>query len=256
MSLLVSFMRQKIVVGNWKMNASKIQSHSLSSELVLELNKITSNKIIIICPPTPYLAQVESLVAGSIINLGVQNINPNDLGAHTGEVSVSMALDFGVKYVIVGHSERREMYGDSNEVIIAKIQKTIAAGITPIFCIGETLEQRESKQMQRIIAAQLNAIIDTLGVEIFPKTIIAYEPIWAIGTGVTASTQQAQDVHYFIRGLLAQHNNQIAQKTSILYGGSVNSTNAAKLFACEDIDGGLVGGASLKADDFLAIINS
>lgn len=249
-------MRQKIVAGNWKMNASKKQVDSLVSDLILGLGKTNSDKKIIICPPTPYLSQVESLIIDSSINLGVQGINSNNSGAHTGEISASMVLDFGAKYAIVGHSERREMYGESNKVIIAKIQTAIDSEIIPIFCVGETLEQRESGQMEQIIATQLNSIIDALGVEVFSKTIIAYEPIWAIGTGITASPQQAQDVHYFIRGLLALHNNEIAQQTPILYGGSVNSANAAELFVCEDIDGGLVGGASLKSDVFLAIINS
>ena len=246
-------MRQKIVAGNWKMNASKSQVNALVGQLVFGLKNNHHQAKVVICPPMPYLSQAETLVKDSSVKLGVQNINANDSGAFTGEISLVMAKEFSVQYAIVGHSERRELYGETDLEIVEKIKATIASGITPIFCVGETLAQREGGQTHNVISTQVNAVIDNLGINAFKNMVVAYEPIWAIGTGVTATPNQAQDIHHFIRNLLTQQNADIAQMVSILYGGSVNGANALELFACEDIDGGLVGGASLKSEDFLTI---
>lgn len=248
-------MREFIVAGNWKMNTSKSEVSTLLSALCTGLNPDIKTTVIV-CPPSVYLSQAENLLANTNIKLGAQNVNANPPGAHTGELTTAMIKEFGANYIIVGHSERRSLYGEDDVMVVAKIKAVLAAGMTPIFCIGETLEQRESGQTNAIIAVQINAAIDTLGVAVFADLIVAYEPIWAIGTGVTASPEQAQDVHHFARNLVAGHDSAIADKLSILYGGSVNGGNAAQLFACADIDGGLVGGASLKADDFLTICHS
>lgn len=252
----MNFMRQFVVAGNWKMNGSISQTTGLINDLIVGIKKIggkVADKIII-CPPNIYLPLAQSLLADSPIRLGAQNINQHDFGAHTGEINTSMVGEFDTEYALVGHSERRANYGDDDIAIIAKIEAAQNAGIVPIFCVGESLDQREQGQTQAVISQQIQLVIDALGIGAFVSMIIAYEPIWAIGTGKTATPDQAQQVHLFIRNLLAQNDNTIAAEVSILYGGSVNSKNATSLFACEDIDGGLVGGASLKADDFLKIV--
>jgi len=185
--------------------------------------------------------------------LGAQNLNVNPKGAFTGEVSADMIKDFGARYVIVGHSERRCFYGETNDVVAEKTKAAIGAGLTPILCVGESLEERETGKTEAVLTEQLNSVISLIGIDAFDGVIIAYEPIWAIGTGLTATPEQAQSAHLFIRNLLATSNDKIAQKTQILYGGSMNAGNAADLISCPDIDGGLIGGAALKADDFLQI---
>ena len=244
-------MRKTIVAGNWKMNASKESVNSLIEGILFGMSGVSSE--VIVCAPFPYLSQVENLISNSSLMLGAQNLNVNTKGAFTGEVSADMIKDFGAQHVIVGHSERRSLYGESSRVVAEKTKAAIDAGLIPLFCVGESLEERESGNTEEVVEEQLNAVINLLGIEAFEGIIIAYEPVWAIGTGMTASSEQAQAVHLFIRGLLADSSDSIAQKTPILYGGSMNAGNAADLISCSDIDGGLIGGAALKAEDFLQI---
>ena len=244
-------MRKTIVAGNWKMNASKESVNSLIEGILSGMSGVSSE--VIVCAPFPYLSQVEALISNSSLMLGAQNLNVNTKGAFTGEVSADMIKDFGAQHVIVGHSERRSLYGESSKVVAEKTKVAIGAGLIPLLCVGESLEERESGNTEVVVAEQLSAVINLLGIEAFEGIIIAYEPVWAIGTGLTASPEQAQAVHLFIRGLLADSSESIAQKTPILYGGSMNAGNAADLISCSDIDGGLIGGAALKAEDFLQI---
>ena len=244
-------MRKTIVAGNWKMNASKETVNSLIEGILSGVNETTSE--VIVCAPFPYLSQVESLINKSKLMLGAQNLNVNPAGAYTGEVSADMIKDFGAQHVIVGHSERRSLYAETNAIVAEKTKAAIDAGLTPLLCVGESLEDRESGNTEAIVEEQINAVIDLIGIESFDQVIIAYEPVWAIGTGLTATPEQAQAVHLFIRNLLADSSEKIAQRTPILYGGSMNAGNAADLISCSDIDGGLIGGAALKAEDFLQI---
>ena len=244
-------MRKTIVAGNWKMNASKESVNTLIEGILSGMNEASSE--VIVCAPFPYLSQVESLIQGSSLMLGAQNLNVNSAGAYTGEVSADMIKDFGAQHVIVGHSERRSLYGETNAIVAEKTKAAIGAGLTPLLCVGESLEDRESGKTEAIVEEQINAVIDLIGIEAFDQVIIAYEPVWAIGTGLTATPEQAQAVHLFIRNLLADSSEKIAQRTPILYGGSMNAGNAADLISCSDIDGGLIGGAALKAEDFLQI---
>lgn len=244
-------MRKTIVAGNWKMNASKETVNSLIEGILSGMNEASSE--VIVCAPFPYLSQVESLIQGSSLMLGAQNLNVNSAGAYTGEVSADMIKDFGAQHVIVGHSERRSLYGETNAIVAEKTKAAIDAGLTALLCVGESLEDRESGNTEAIVEEQINAVIDLIGIESFDQVIIAYEPVWAIGTGLTATPEQAQAVHLFIRNLLADSSEKIAKRTPILYGGSMNAGNAADLISCSDIDGGLIGGAALKAEDFLQI---
>ena len=244
-------MRKTIVAGNWKMNASKDSVDNLIKDLLTGMDGITSE--VLVCAPFPYLAQVELLIQGSKVMLGAQNLNTNSSGAYTGEVSADMIKDFGARHVIVGHSERRSLYGETSAMVAEKTKAALNAGLTPLLCIGESIEQRDSGNTEAVIEKQLSAVIELVGIEAFNQIIIAYEPVWAIGTGVTATPEQAQEVHLFIRSLLAKNDESVAQKTPILYGGSMNASNASELISCADIDGGLIGGAALKADDFLQI---
>ncbi len=208
---------------------------------------------VLVCAPFPYLSQVENLVANSEVKLGAQNLNINSSGAFTGEVSANMIKDFGAKHVIVGHSERRSLYGETNPLVAEKVKAALEGGLTPLLCVGESLEQREAGETEVVVAEQINTVIELVGIGAFRNIIIAYEPVWAIGTGKTASPEQAQAVHLFIRDLLRESDESIAQSISILYGGSMNAGNANELISCADIDGGLIGGAALKAEDFLQI---
>lgn len=244
-------MRKTIVAGNWKMNASKDSVDNLIKDLLTGMDGITSE--VLVCAPFPYLAQVELLIQGSKVMLGAQNLNTNSSGAYTGEVSADMIKDFGARHVIVGHSERRSLYGETSAMVAEKTKAALNAGLTPLLCIGESLEQRDSGNTEAVIEKQLSAVIELVGIEAFNQIIIAYEPVWAIGTGVTATPEQAQEAHLFIRSLLAKNDESVAQKTPILYGGSMNASNASELISCADIDGGLIGGAALKAEDFLQI---
>ena len=244
-------MRKTIVAGNWKMNASKDSVESLVTDILSGASDVSAE--IIVCAPFPYLSQVEVLIEGSNLMLGAQNLNVNASGAFTGEVSAEMIKDFGANHVIVGHSERRSLYGETSEIVAEKTKAAIDSGLTPILCLGESLDQRESGKTESVVSEQLNKVIKMVGIEAFNNIIIAYEPVWAIGTGMTATPEQAQAVHKFIRDLLASSSQDIAHKTAILYGGSMNASNAVELISCADIDGGLIGGAALKAEDFLQI---
>jgi triosephosphate isomerase len=244
-------MRKTIVAGNWKMNASKDSVESLVTDILSGASDVSAE--IIVCAPFPYLSQVEVLIEGSNLMLGAQNLNVNASGAFTGEVSAEMIKDFGANHVIVGHSERRSLYGETSEIVAEKTKAAIDSGLTPILCLGESLDQRESGKTESVVSEQLNKVIKMVGIEAFNNIIVAYEPVWAIGTGMTATPEQAQAVHKFIRDLLASSSQDIAHKTAILYGGSMNAGNAVELISCADIDGGLIGGAALKAEDFLQI---
>ena len=209
-----------------------------------------------VCVPFPYLAQAQQKLTGSVVKWGAQDVHQLDKGAYTGEVSAAMLRDFACSYVIVGHSERRALYGESSHLVAEKFIAAQLAGITPILCLGETLEQREKGVTEAVVAEQLDALIMRVGAQVLSDSVLAYEPVWAIGTGKTATSEQAQAVHQFIRQRVAAHDSQIASGLCILYGGSVKANNAAELFSMPDIDGGLIGGASLVADEFLAICSA
>ncbi len=245
-------MREFLIAGNWKMNGSNAANEALVSGIAAGV-PAGSGFSLLVCPPYPYLAGVGSTLEGSSVKLGAQNVSEHESGAYTGEVAPSMLKDLGCEYVIVGHSERRAMYGESSFQVAAKFQAAQAAGLTPIVCVGETLEEREDGSTESVVDFQLNAVFDAAGIGAFESAVIAYEPVWAIGTGKTATPEQAQDVHRHIRGRLAALDAGIAENVQILYGGSMKGENAAGLLAMPDIDGGLIGGASLKASDFLAI---
>ncbi len=248
-------MRRKLVVGNWKMHGNKTVIAELLSTLQRELPALRSTDVVV-CPPFVYLSWVQQLLGASPIALGAQNVCAEPQGAFTGEVSASMLHDCDCRYVIVGHSERRQLFQESDALVAEKIAAALQQNLTPILCVGETLQQREAQATLSVIAAQLTAVIERVGSAGIASCVIAYEPIWAIGTGKTATPAQAQEVHAFIRQLLVkQLANTIpnAATMQILYGGSVKADNAATLFAQPDIDGGLVGGASLNAKEFTAI---
>ena len=248
-------MRDFLIAGNWKMNGSSAANAELVSGIVAGV-PAGSGFSLLVCPPFPYLASVAEQAKGSPVKVGAQNVSEHQKGAFTGEVAPGMLRDVGCDYVIVGHSERRSLYGETSEQVAAKFQAAQAAGITPILCVGETLEEREAGTTESVIDEQLGAVMDAAGVKAFATAVIAYEPVWAIGTGMTATPEQAQDVHRHIRAQLAAQDEAIAANVQILYGGSMKGENAAGLLAQPDIDGGLIGGASLKADDFLAIAHA
>ena len=245
-------MREFLIAGNWKMNGSSAANVELVAGIVAGV-PTGSGFSLLVCPPFPYLASVVEQTKGSPVKVGAQTVSEHDKGAFTGEVAPGMLSDVGCDYVIVGHSERRALYGETSEQVAAKFQAAQVAGITPILCVGETLEEREAGTTESVIDEQLGAVMDAAGVGAFAAAVIAYEPVWAIGTGMTATPEQAQDVHRHIRAQLAAQDGSIAANVQILYGGSMKGENAAGLLAQPDIDGGLIGGASLKADDFLAI---
>jgi len=246
-------MRKPFVAGNWKMHGSKASIKELITGLNQLADKVGEAQVAI-CPPAIYIDYANNCLSASNIAMGAQNLctEPKQ-GAFTGEVSAQMILDMGCKYVIVGHSERRAYYGETDNVVAEKVAVALQSGLIPILCVGETLEEREADQVEAVISTQLNAILERVGIQAFETIVIAYEPIWAIGTGKTASSAQAQEVHAFIRGQLAKRDESVAQKTIIQYGGSVKPNNAAELFSQPDIDGGLIGGASLNAADFMSI---
>jgi len=245
-------MRPYLVAGNWKMNGSLVANADLVAAIVRDA-PAGSQVELVVCPPFPYLAQVAGLVAHSPVRLGAQNVSHYDSGAYTGECAGSMLRDVGCEYVIVGHSERRALYGETSDIVAAKFMAAQRCGLTPVLCVGETLEQREQGGTEAVIDSQLDAVLEVAGIGALSRAVVAYEPVWAIGTGRTATPEQAQDVHRHIRSRLAARDADIAGGVQILYGGSVKGDNAGGLFSCPDIDGGLIGGASLKADDFLAI---
>lgn len=244
-------MRTALVAGNWKMNGNSASINALMEGLNTELK---SNAVdVLVCPPSIYLSQVKALTADSVIALGAQNVSEQNNGAFTGEISLEMLQDLSCEYVILGHSERRSLYAESDDLVAEKFKATVAAGLKPILCVGETLKEREEGNTLAVVERQIKAVVDAVGIEQFTDAVIAYEPVWAIGTGKTATPEQAQEVHAAIRNMIAECDAELASKMRILYGGSVNAANAAELFANEDVDGGLVGGASLKAKDFIAI---
>ena len=247
-------MRRKLVVGNWKMNGSRTSNAVLLSEIVAGL--AASGAASAVCVPAPYLAQCQAQLAGSPLGWGAQDVSAHASGAYTGEISAAMLQDFGCGYVVIGHSERRAYHGESDAQVAAKTVAALAAGITPIVCIGETLAQREAGQTDAVVAQQLGAVLAAISADDVAKLVLAYEPVWAIGTGKTATPQMAQDVHQVLRAQLAAKNAVAAAGVQILYGGSMKPENAKELMAMPDIDGGLIGGAALKAADFLAIIHA
>ena len=241
---------KKLIAGNWKMNGSLAANSALVQSLAQAITGVRCD--VAVAVPAPYLAQVQALVQGSGLALAAQDVSQHDIGAYTGEVSAAMLREFAVRYVLVGHSERRQFHSETDVQVAAKAQRALAAGITPIVCIGETLAEREAGQTEAVVKRQLAAVIHLNG-HCISEIVVAYEPVWAIGTGQTASPAQAQQVHAILRAQLAAASNK-AESIRLLYGGSMNASNAAELLAQPDIDGGLVGGASLKAEDFKKIM--
>lgn len=243
-------MRPTLIAGNWKMNGSM--------ESVIELvegikSGVPGNARLAVCPPAVYLMKVGGMLDGTDIALGAQNVCDQESGAFTGEISASMLKESGCQYAIVGHSERRALYLESDELVARRFAMAVASGLTPIFCVGETLDEREKEVTEKVVARQLDAVIEQQGISVIGQAVIAYEPVWAIGTGKVATPEQAQAVHKFIRDKFEALDTGVAEKVQILYGGSMNPANAGELLSQPDIDGGLIGGASLKAADFLAI---
>jgi triosephosphate isomerase len=244
--------RRILIAGNWKMNGDRAMARSLCAGIVEGAND-RSDVDVLLCPPYPLLTVVEDAINGSPCKLGAQDMDTNDNGAFTGQVSGAMLKDSGCDFVILGHSERRTLYGEDDQLVAAKVKSAVDQGLTAILCIGESRQERESGVTDEVVSRQVQAVIDAVGIDAFENIVIAYEPVWAIGTGLTATPEQAQQVHHNIRQQLAANNANIAENCRILYGGSMKPGNAAELLAKDDIDGGLIGGASLKAEDFLGI---
>jgi triosephosphate isomerase len=249
-------MRKYLVAGNWKMNGSKQQIKSLLQDLMPKVSAIGDKVDLLVCPPSIYIDKVAQLISGSNLQVGAQNVARGVNTAFTGEISPAMLGDFSCNYVIIGHSERRQLLGETDEQIAAKCQVSLAEGLKPILCVGETQQQMNEGRGFAVVEQQLQTVLQQLGIEAFAFMVIAYEPVWAIGTGLTATPEQAQAMHAKIRGLLAGLSKEIAATTRVIYGGSVNSSNAKDLFKELDIDGGLIGGASLKAQDFSDICHA
>ena len=247
-------MRQPLIMGNWKMNGSREEGVQLAKALAEGLN--ATSQEVAVCVPFVYLSDIRGVLASSPIALGAQNVADQASGAYTGEISASMLADCSCKYALVGHSERRSYYGDTNQTVASRFCQAQKQNVIPVLCVGETLEEREQNRTFQVVDEQLDAVIEAAGIEALENAVIAYEPVWAIGTGKTASDEQAQEVHQYIRQRIAARNPAIAEKVQILYGGSVKPDNAKALFAMPDIDGGLVGGASLDAKGFLQICHS
>ena len=245
-------MRQKLVAGNWKMHGGLKANQQLLQDVVAGVAGLR-DVAVAVCVPFPYLAQAQAVVSGPPVAWGAQNLSEQAQGAFTGEVSASMLQDFACRYVLVGHSERRAIYGETDSLVAEKFAAALASGLRPVLCVGETLEQRDAGKTREIVFAQIDAVLARVGVAAFSGAVVAYEPVWAIGTGRTATSAQAQEVHAAIRAKLAKLDAGVAEGLQILYGGSVKPGNAVELFSMPDIDGGLIGGASLVASDFLAI---
>lgn len=245
-------MRQPLVAGNWKMNGSRESIDTLLNGMLAGMGEVEKAEVVV-CAPFVYLSQVSEKLVGTAIAWGSQNINDNDSGAYTGEISGPMLNDFGCKYVIVGHSERRAIYGETDEDVMRCFMAAQTHELIPILCVGELLEEREQGITNEVVSRQLDAVINAAGIEAIGNSVIAYEPVWAIGTGKTATPEQAQEVHALIRAKLAQQDAKVAASVRILYGGSMKPDNARELIGMDDIDGGLIGGASLVAEDFLRI---
>ena len=245
-------MRQPVVAGNWKMNGSRPMALGLCGDLSASAEQLVDIDVVL-CPPSTLLATVADQLSDTGIKTGAQDIDANPPGAHTGQISAELVKDAGAKYVILGHSERRTDQGESNTLVATKTATALAHDLIPIICVGETQAQRDQDETETVIAEQMDAVLAQCGIEGIAKSIIAYEPVWAIGTGLTATPEQAQAVHQFIRHRLSDHDSSVASQCRILYGGSMKPDNAAALMAQSDIDGGLIGGASLKSQDFLNI---
>jgi triosephosphate isomerase len=247
--------RRPLIAGNWKMNGSLATNATLLSELhsgIVDIGQLQSD--VAICVPATYLGQVQTALQNSAIKWGAQDVSNHLSGAYTGEVSSSMLNDFSCFYTIVGHSERRQYHAESDELVAAKTLRLLEAGIVPIVCVGETLQERKAGNTEQVVSRQLTAVLKMVDKNVLSKIVVAYEPVWAIGTGITATPDMAQQVHAFLRSQVALFDEEVAQRVQILYGGSMKSDNAASLLAMKDIDGGLIGGASLKSVDFLGII--
>ena len=241
-------MRKRLIAGNWKMHGSRAANKALL-EAIVSGNAGDTEVECTVCAPYPYLAQVAGQLQGTFVSWGAQNVSEHAQGAYTGEVSAPMLAEFGCRYVIVGHSERRQLYGETDSAVALKFCAVQACGMTPILCVGESLEEREAGRTETAVARQLGAVLAKAGIAAFAGAVVAYEPVWAIGTGRTASPQQAQEMHAFLR-------TRLLRETRMLYGGSVKPANAAAIFAMPDVDGGLIGGASLVADEFLGILRA
>ncbi|MCE2029608.1 triose-phosphate isomerase [Sessilibacter corallicola] len=246
-------MRRPIIIANWKMNGSREKNTSFLEHFLTAINAETCD--IVICPPLPYLSQIQQSIEITAINLGSQNVCQYPEGAYTGETSATMLADLGCQYCLIGHSERRLIFNESDKSIADKFLLLKENNITPVLCVGETLQQRENNETEQVVLSQIDSVIHSVGINNFIDSVIAYEPVWSIGTGLTATPEQAQSVHLAIRNHLETHNSQTASGTRIVYGGSVKPENAADLFSQPDIDGGLIGGASLKAESFAEICN-
>lgn len=250
-------MRKKIVAGNWKMNTTVAEGVQLAKNIVEKVKEIPSDVTLVVAPPFTHLVSVANEIKGTDIQLSAQNCANQPKGAFTGEVAAAMLKDAGCAYTILGHSERREYYGETSATLVEKVNLAFASGLKVIFCVGEKLDERNAGKHFEVVGKQIEEVLFTLSEEQMANVIIAYEPVWAIGTGVTATSEQAQEIHAFIRKFVAdKFGAKVAENTTILYGGSCKPSNAKELFACKDIDGGLIGGASLKAEDFIAIAKS
>ncbi len=245
-------MRQRLAVGNWKMYGNLPENQALLDKVAVAAGSL-SKAIAAVCVPFPYLAQARAALAGSKAAWGGQNVSQHPKGAFTGEVSAGMLREFGCRYVIVGHSERRQWFGEDDATVALKAKAVLAQGMIPIVCVGETLAERERGVTEEVVGRQLGVVADGLGADGLKASVLAYEPVWAIGTGKTATPEQAQTVPAYLRGVLAARDKSIAASMPILYGGSVKAANAAELFGMRDVDGGLIGGASLVAEEFLSI---
>ena len=245
-------MRAKLVAGNWKMNGSLASGQALLKAILPPVATLSRARYAV-CPPFPYLAAIGQALRGSNVALGAQDLCQFDDGAYTGAVSGAMLAENGCRYAIVGHSERRAVFGEADDVVAQKYEQALKHGLTPILCVGESLAEREEGATEAVVARQLDAAVKRCGIAAIGQGVVAYEPVWAIGTGKTATPQQAQDVHAFIRGRVGTSDRKVADALTILYGGSVKTGNAAQLFAMQDVDGGLIGGASLVAEEFVAI---
>lgn len=248
-------MRQPMVAGNWKMNGTRWEAEHLAAA-IKDAEPDPAHVEVVLCPPFTAIDAVARVLKGGAIRFGAQNLFWEKSGAYTGEVSGEMLRDLGCRYVIIGHSERRQIFGETDEIVVKKFFAAKRAGLIPVLCIGETADERKANQTESVLGRQLDAILQATDAATFQGSVIAYEPVWAIGTGLTATPEQAQEMHVFIRGRLAGFDEAVAASTRILYGGSVKGENAGKLFAKADIDGALVGGASLSADEFLKICNT
>ena len=252
-------MRKHIVAGNWKMNNTFNEADDLLNSIMeqLEEKELPRDTQVIVCPPFPFLEMTSDYANDSYFMVGAQNVSDQEKGAYTGEVSAAMLESMEIDYCIVGHSERRAYYGETNKTVAAKVDQLLKHGLKPIVCVGEVLEEREANRQFEVVKQQVEEGLFHLDAEQLQQVVIAYEPVWAIGTGKTATPEQAQEIHHYIRTLLAQkYGDAVADEISILYGGSCKPSNAKELFACPDIDGGLIGGASLKAEDFIGIVTA